>query len=140
MVPHLLLGVATAVALLAVPAPITEQAAKAIIIIGTLTDYDGKPVAGETVYFAAVKDGRASLDYVVKDGSTVGLATNPHATTDTQGRFSIHIRADQMPTGKEFVLGNSLRWFTRGGKTLVLELPTKPTAAGKWEVDAGIIR
>jgi hypothetical protein len=140
MVPHLVLGVAIAATLLAVPAPITEQAAKAINVVGTLTDHDGKPVGGETVYFAAVKDGRASLDYIVKDGSTVGLATNPHATTDAQGRFTIQIRADQMPSGKEFTLGNSLRWFTRGGKLLVLELPTKPTAAGKWEVDAGIIR
>ena len=109
-------------------------------MVGTVTDYEGKPVAGEWVFFAAVKDGGASMHYVVKDGSTVWPPTNPHTKTDARGRFSLQISADQMSSGKEFMLGNSLRWFTRGGQALILELPTKPTAAGQWEVDAGIIR
>ena len=77
---------------------------KQLVLLGTVRSQDGSPVAGETVYFAPVKDGKISTVFKVEGGGTTGIE-NPSAQTDKVGRFRIAVGFAFLEKAQEFEIG-----------------------------------
>jgi len=106
-----------------------------VTVIGTVLDSAGAPVVGQTVFVARRSNGRLTVSFTIKDGSTSGL-WNPNASTDSKGQFKIQVSSAQMAdkdlAGGDFTIGildcpkcftNPTRELIRAGKPVVVILP-----------------
>ena len=107
------------------PRQTEQQQTEPIVVTAVLRDSDGNPVPDKNVHLFRVENNRLAIEL---DG---GRVTNPRATTDADGRFSIEVPVEYLSVGQEFTLAISP--FTEGsilhqpdGSTVMLMFTETP--------------